>query len=233
MKNKVYALFFLACFGLFLSIVIPAQVPTILPTNRVTTDFTFEKTLTVDGAVSFGSTLAVTGAISAASGFVVGDSTPFSDSSGVLTLQNVDALDATTEATTEAAIDALPNISGEIDFNGTGSLDNIKTATFIAEVAQTPSSAFTVDWTAGQKQRVTITGTNLDITFTNPDGPCNLMLIVVQGDGDDTIDWTNEADILFPGGTDPTLSTGSGDVDVVSFYFDGTNYLGQAALDFS
>lgn len=41
----------------------------------------------------------------------VGDSVPFSDSSGTLTLQNVDALDGTTETTIENAIDALPNVT--------------------------------------------------------------------------------------------------------------------------
>ena len=44
-------------------------------------------------------------------GVTVGDSVPFSDNSGTLTLQNVDALDATTEATIEAAIDTLSNLS--------------------------------------------------------------------------------------------------------------------------
>jgi hypothetical protein len=44
-------------------------------------------------------------------GLIVGASTPFSDAAGVLTLQNVDALDATTEATVEAAIDTLANLT--------------------------------------------------------------------------------------------------------------------------
>ena len=43
-------------------------------------------------------------------GLTVGSSVPFSDSSGTLTLQNVDAIDATTEATLEAAIDTLSNL---------------------------------------------------------------------------------------------------------------------------
>jgi len=38
-------------------------------------------------------------------GLTVGTSVPFSDSSGTLTLQNVDAIDATTESTLEAALD--------------------------------------------------------------------------------------------------------------------------------
>ena len=46
-----------------------------------------------------------------ATGVKVGDSVPFSDSSGTLTLQNVDALDATTESTIEAAIDTLSNLT--------------------------------------------------------------------------------------------------------------------------
>lgn len=45
-----------------------------------------------------------------ASNFTVGASIPFSDSAGTLTLQNIDALDATTEATIEAAIDTLANL---------------------------------------------------------------------------------------------------------------------------
>ncbi len=44
-------------------------------------------------------------------GIVVGASTPFSDSAGTLTLQNIDALDATTESTIEAAIDTLANLT--------------------------------------------------------------------------------------------------------------------------
>lgn len=44
-------------------------------------------------------------------GLVVGSSIPFSDSSGTLTLQNIDAIDATTESTIEAAIDTLNNLT--------------------------------------------------------------------------------------------------------------------------
>ena len=44
-------------------------------------------------------------------GITVGASIPFSDSAGTLTLQNVDALDATTESTIEAAIDTLANLT--------------------------------------------------------------------------------------------------------------------------
>jgi hypothetical protein len=50
-------------------------------------------------------------ALSSGTGLTIGSSVPFSDAAGALTLQNVDALDATTEATIEAAIDTLVNLT--------------------------------------------------------------------------------------------------------------------------
>jgi hypothetical protein len=44
------------------------------------------------------------------SGLQIGASNPFSDAAGTLTIQNIDALDATTETTVEAAIDTLSNL---------------------------------------------------------------------------------------------------------------------------
>ena len=102
-----------------------------------------------------------------------------------------------------------------------------------AVTTATPSEAFTIDWTANHNHQVTITGANLDITFTNPPGPCRLTLKIIQGDGDDTIDWTNEADLKFPGGVDPVLSTGAGDVDFLSIWWDGTEYIGVMNYDFN
>lgn len=52
-------------------------------------------------------------------GLQVGSSVPFSDSAGTLTLQNVDALDATTESTIEAAIDTLANLTSVQGFTVT------------------------------------------------------------------------------------------------------------------
>jgi len=41
----------------------------------------------------------------------IGDSYPFNDNSGSLTLTNIDNIDATTEATFESALDSLPNLT--------------------------------------------------------------------------------------------------------------------------
>ena len=45
-------------------------------------------------------------------GLTIGASSPFSDTAGVLTLQNVDALEATTKATIQSAVTALANLTG-------------------------------------------------------------------------------------------------------------------------
>lgn len=64
------------------------------------------------GALVFADSPTLLGTVTVpATNFTVGASIPFSDSAGTLTLQNVDALDATTEATIESAIDTLSNLT--------------------------------------------------------------------------------------------------------------------------
>jgi len=63
---------------------------------------------------------------------VIGSSTPLSDSGGVLTLQTVDTIDATTETTIESAIDTLANLTSiqgqTITIGGTTSINqNVST----------------------------------------------------------------------------------------------------------
>lgn len=93
------------------------------------------------------------------------------------------------------------------------------------------STADTIAWTAGNKQASTLTG-NCTFTFTAPEGSCNLILKLIQdGTGSRTVTWP--ASVKWPGGTAPTLTTDAAAIDIVSFYFDGTNYYGMAGLDFS
>jgi len=92
-------------------------------------------------------------------------------------------------------------------------------------------AADTIDWGAGQKHKSTLTD-NVTYTFTDPAGPCNLILRVVQdAGGGNTVTWPASAQ--WPGGTAPTISTGGDAVDIISFYFDGTNYHGNFSQNFS
>ena len=44
---------------------------------------------------------------------------------------------------------------------------------------------------------------------------------------------TGPASIKWPGGSAPALSTEANAIDIFTFYFDGTNYYGQAGFNFS
>lgn len=121
-------------------------------------------------------------------------------------------------------------------FNGTTwselSIKGVKTVSFFTEVDNGTSLAATsIDWTVGQKQKVML-GVNTTFTFAAPLGPCNVLLKVVQDStGGRTATWPTN--VKWIGGAAPTLSTGAGAIDIVSFYFDGVNYLAQAGLNFS
>jgi hypothetical protein len=122
-------------------------------------------------------------------------------------------------------------MTGELDMNSQD-IDNIKTATFIAEVDNGNSgTADTIDWGAGQKQKSTLTGA-VTYTFTAPQGPCNLVLKLVQG-GTGSYNPAWPAAVKWPTGGEPAWSTAVGAIDIVSFYYDGTSYFGQAAIGYT
>jgi len=88
----------------------------------------------------------------------------------------------------------------------------------------------TIDWTAGIKQRVTLTD-NCAFTFTAPAGPCNLTLVMLQdATGSRNPSWPSS--VHWAGQTEPTWSTVASRKDIVTFYYDGTNYNGAADINF-
>lgn len=93
------------------------------------------------------------------------------------------------------------------------------------------STADTIDWTLGNKQKSTLTG-NCTFTFTAPGGPCSLVLKLVQdATGSRTVTWP--AAVHWPGGTAPTLTTTANKVDIITFYYDGTTYFGNSSLNYT
>lgn len=92
-------------------------------------------------------------------------------------------------------------------------------------------SGTAIDWTDSNKQKKDLTA-NTTFTFTAPPGPCNLVLMLIQdATGSRTVTWP--AAVKWPGGTAPTLSTAANAEDIVTFYYNGTNYYGLSALAFS
>jgi hypothetical protein len=113
-------------------------------------------------------------------------------------------------------------------------LVNIRTVNFASEFdnGSQAGPSYTVDWNEGQKQLITLTGNITTMTFTVRGGVGNFLLRVVQdGTGSRTITWP--ASIKWPGGSPPTLSTGANAEDIITFYYNGTDYYGVASLNFS
>jgi hypothetical protein len=109
---------------------------------------------------------------------------------------------------------------------GNQSLTNARCITYAAEVDNGNSGAAdTVDWTAGQTQKSTLTG-NCTFAFTAPPGVCGLSLKLIQdATGSRTVTWPGS--VIWVGGSAPTLSTAPAAVDIISLYYDGTNYYGS------
>ena len=155
-------------------------------------------------------------------------------SATVLGLGATDEIDLTATA---IDINGTLDVSGVVDFNATvdmntNDIDNAGSITFVTETDNGNSgTSDTIDWTVAQKQKSTLTG-NCTFTFTAPAGPCNIMLKLIQdGTGSRTVTWPGT--VKWPSGTAPTLSTAASKVDIMAFYFDGTNYYGLSSLDFS
>ena len=107
---------------------------------------------------------------------------------------------------------------------------------FAAEVGftqqeTTGDGTTTIDWSLGNKYKLTFGAQNETFTFTAPNNPCNLTLILIQdATGSRTVTWSTPVEWV--GASAPTLSTGANDVDIVSFYYDGSTYYGMASLNF-
>lgn len=125
--------------------------------------------------------------------------------------------------------DASLVVKGTTNFSN-NPIENMETATYNSEVANT-GAAQTINWTAAQKQLSTLSA-NVTYTFTAPPGPGNFLLRIVQsGAGGWTATWP--ATVKWTGGVAPVLSTAVGAVDIISFYWNGTNYYGVASLAFA
>ena len=120
--------------------------------------------------------------------------------------------------------DSTPQLGGELDCQA-------NSIGFTNQNA-TGDGSTTIDWGLGNKFVFTFGAFNETFTFTNPTKPGNFLIKMIQdGTGSRTATWP--ASVKWPSGTAPTLSTAANSVDIVSFYFDGTNYYGVGSLDFS
>lgn len=125
---------------------------------------------------------------------------------------------------TDVVDDTAPELGGDLECNNLDILE-IKQALFNGEVDNGNSgTAATINWTSGNNQKIRLTG-DCTLTFTAPDGVSRLQLRVVQ-------DNVGTRLLIYPGtvtwakNTAPTLLTSGTACDILSFWYDGTNYWG-------
>lgn len=116
---------------------------------------------------------------------------------------------------------AVQTFSSGISLNN-ADITNIDTATFNSQVSLGSSSgSITVNWRTGQNQRQPEPTGTITYTFTAPNGPCHLQLLI-DSDGSSTAQTIN-----WPGSVIWLNSVWAGTNNkraVINFWYDGTNY---------
>lgn len=105
-----------------------------------------------------------------------------------------------------------------------------KVGAAIAEFdAGNSGTALTINFSNSTAQKVTLTG-NCTFTFSNPaNGQTYLLKLVQDATGSRTATWP--AAVKWSGSA-PILSTAAAKIDLISFYYDGTNYFGTYSLGY-
>jgi hypothetical protein len=99
----------------------------------------------------------------------------------------------------------------------------------------TLSDGANISWDLSQNQvaKVTLAGNRtLDAPSNQVAGATYILIVVQDGSGSRTLN-TSASAYKFPGGTEPTLSTGANAVDILTFVSDGSSMFGVAQLNFS
>ena len=144
-------------------------------------------------------------------------------------LSGIEAAADVTDATNVAAAGAIMD-SSELELGGSDELDGNKVSAALGTL--TPGATVTPDAdTDGTVWTLTL---DQDTTIANPttmDAGMTFVLKIVQDSSTRTVTWG--ANYKWPGGTAPVISTGSGEVDIVSGVYDGTNWLCSFVQDMS
>jgi len=135
-----------------------------------------------------------------------------------------------------AGITAFNNITGytasgatgttstNLVFSTTPTLTNPTVTNYVETFfTNTAGTSVTINLANGTVQAFTISGGNATITMPTAVAGKSFILILTQDTSSRTVTWTT---VVWPSGTPPTISTGSGKRDIFSFFSDGTNWFG-------
>jgi len=94
-------------------------------------------------------------------------------------------------------------------------------------------SAKTINWNNGNRQSVILNNASCTLSFTAPSGLGTgsfLLKVVQDASGNRAVSWPET--VKWPNGTGISLSTTANAIDMVSCYYDGTNYFCIAVFKF-
>jgi len=130
------------------------------------------------------------------------------------------------------------SLADRLTINGSGNAifsGSVTGKGFTEEInALTSSSTITVNCDLARVHTVTL-GTNTEFNITNlPTGGTCTIIVTQDGTGSRTATFGTDgsAAVRFPSGSS-VLSTGANDIDVVSIFNDGTNFLGNIARNYA
>lgn len=142
---------------------------------------------------------------------------------------------------TNYLIRTLTGTSGTVDrfsVTNTGAVTIVSTNAFPAITvtgqyysAQTTCTT-TLEWNDGNAQRITLANGGQTFTFANGQAGGRYLIKLKQpaAGAAGTVTWP--ASVLWPSATPPTLTATNGQTDIVTFYFDGTNFFGGYTLNY-
>lgn len=160
----------------------------------------------------------------------------------IATLNSTTGTIATLNSTTGTIGNLSTNLAGDLTISaGTAT---VGTRVAVVNTAQeytaahnfnatTLTSGASIAWdlAANQVARLVLSTTGTMADATNKVDGATYILLVTQGTGSNTLDW--DATYKWPGGTKPTLTTGSAKSDIFTFVSDGTSLFGVASQNYS
>lgn len=139
-------------------------------------------------------------------------------------------------------VGAMLTDSSSVDFSyddgaGTATAAVKDGAPPLSPATVTLTDGATITWaTAGARQnnaRVTLGGNRtLDITG-EVDGATGLLIVRQDGTGGRTLTLPGSSLVINDGGGAVTLSTGANDIDILTWYYDGTNFFWTIGVNYS
>lgn len=130
-----------------------------------------------------------------------------------------------------AVFSAAPSLTGAVGVSGTLGVTG-QTYVAVPATITTTGTSFDVDWNDGNGQAFDAQGStgNLTVTFSNPIAGASYVLKLIQGSTARMYTWPGT--VKWPSGAAPTVTTTDDGIDVVTCFYDGTNYLCSFTLDY-